>query len=161
VQPDIDLVSEALPDRKKELERLEQQIKEDGTLIAAAKALGVLFAKKSYYRNAVVQWLKLTENYTAYGQIDELIRQTVVRLMAEQGFVPVESLEAVKKNAEKKISVCKEKTKTWKNIAQNMWEELEECQKQLKTKKAANDKKLDESIDKGLANIITEIAKKA
>jgi len=160
VQPDIDLVSEALPARKRELEQLEQQIKEEGTLIAAAHAMAALFAKKPYDRNAVVQWLKLTEHNTAYGPFDELTRQTVGRLMAEQGFVPFENLEALKKKAEKEIANCKGQTETWRRIARKRSGELEECQEQLKTKKAAKDKKLDESINKGIANIITELPKK-
>lgn len=80
--------------------------------------------------------------------------------MAEQGFVPVENLEAVKKNAEKKISVCKEQTMMWKRIADGRLGELKACQKQLKREHAAKDKKLDESINERTANMIIEVAKR-
>lgn len=160
VQPDIDLVSEALPARKKELERLEQQIKEKEILITAAQAIAGWFAKKPYDRNAVIQWLQLTKQPTAYGPLDELARQTVVKLMAKQGFVPTESLRALKENADKTISVHKEKTKMWKNIAKKRLGELEACQKQLTKKSVAEDKKLDESIDKKIVNIVTGLQKK-
>lgn len=52
VQPDIDSVSEALPARKKELEQLEQRLKEKSTWYAATEALAALFAQNSHVRKA-------------------------------------------------------------------------------------------------------------
>jgi len=80
--------------------------------------------------------------------------------MAEQGFVPAEKLGAVKKNAEKAISVCKEESKRWKNIAEKRLDKLEECHEQLKRQNADKNKKLDETICEKIVSIGTEIAKR-
>lgn len=161
VQPDIDLVSKTLPARKKELELLKQKIKEERTLITVTESIAALFAKKSYDRKAVIQWLQLTKHTKTYGPIDESVRKKMVELMAEQGFVPTEKLDAVRLDAEEKIAECKNQAETWQNIAKKRLEQLEECGKLLSAIREAKDKKLDKSIDKRIVNIIAEFAKRA
>lgn len=160
VQPDIDLVSEALPARKKELELLQQKIKEERTLIAVTESIAALFAKKSYDRKAVIQWLQLTKHTKTYGPIDESVRKKMVEVMAEQGFVPTEKLDEVRRDAEKKIAECEIQAKTWETIAKKRLGQLEKCGKLLSEMRETKDKKLDKSIDKRVVNIITELAER-
>ena len=156
-QPDIDLVSKALPIRKKELAQSKQEIEENKTLIEAAKAFAALLAKKPYDRDTVIGYMQLTKHSATYSSLDEQTRQIIVKLMAEQGYVPIKNLEAAKKDAEKKIAIREAETEMWKRIAGERLREIKAYQKQLGIERATKDKKQDEAIIKRGANMVAEL----
>jgi hypothetical protein len=161
VQPDIDLVCEALPVRRKELEESERKIKENEMLIAGATAISNLLSNKPTYRNAIIQFLQMTKKDTGYTSYDKMGCQAMVRIMAKQGFVQKAELEVIQKIAENETQQAQEDAKTWHNIAEKRLKELEKCRAQQKQERNAKDKALDKQINGKIVNVLTELAKKA
>ncbi|UCC32950.1 MAG: hypothetical protein JSW53_03915, partial [Candidatus Bathyarchaeota archaeon] len=157
VQPDIDLVAETLPIRKKELRQLGQEKERDKALVAVAKALPKLFAKQPYSRKAIVHWLQLTEDDAPHSGFDEFTRQTIVGLMTEQGFVSTTTHKIAEMQADREISTANNKTKIWMGIARKRLDALRDCQNQMKAVHEAKEKNRDRQLEKRAANLLYEI----
>jgi chromosome segregation ATPase len=102
VQPDIDAVCEALPARRKEREELEGKIKENGMIIAGATAISDLLSKRPNDRDAIISFLRMAKGEARYTPRDEVARQAMIRIMADQGYVSQQTVETIKKGLTRK-----------------------------------------------------------
>ena len=123
-----------------------------------------------YGREKLITLLQTERVNEIYDSKDEQIRGIIIGLMAEQGFIPVEEVEKIKRDAEHRISLCKkdaeqkilkckEETKTWHNIAQKRRGDLETIKEQMEKNRNVEEKKRDAQIDKKIGRLIGEILK--
>jgi hypothetical protein len=156
VQPDIDMICEALPLSKKQLEELERKIKEDETTIAGATAISDLLSKKPSDRDAIITFLKMSKGEARYTPSDEMVRQSMVSIMAKEGFVPQQIIDIQKKDYDNKISKCNIQTQRWYDIAKRRLVYWTRSQNEWIKIHSEWEKKGDKQIAEKLAKLIVE-----
>jgi len=156
VQPDKNLVCEALPRRRKELEELDRKMKEDETIIAGATAISDLLSKRPSDRDAIITFLKMSKGEARYTPSDEMVRQSMVSIMAKEGFVPQQIIDIQKKDYDNKISKCNILTQRWHNIAETRLVDWTRSQNEWIKIHSEWEKKGDKQIAEKLAKLIVE-----